>query len=256
MILRTLWNLLPLLIIGFGLYGFFTSTTPGYRWLSLTVFSILPVLGLLLLKLISTMQSDRWRLLFTFLGAPVVFPVVFGLVAAIASSLGLYGPNKGFASDWAQLTFVAFCGMAVLSFYALSTSMGMLTKSGSVDGRYSQERDDFYVLGRDVRDVALRVFATSCVLVALFYFGGVPKGFLDGRFSHSAEGAVTAQAGLNIRSAPNQGAPLLGFAPAGATLSIVNPDGPTENIGGIEDKWCEVKLGAIQGWAFCGYIKR
>jgi hypothetical protein len=71
---------------------------------------------------------------------------------------------------------------------------------------------------------------------------------------------VNCQNGLNIRDKPGKNGKKVGLLPARACVKIVEQDGPSETLEGIDGKWVlvsffdENKREELQGWCFSGFL--
>ena len=65
---------------------------------------------------------------------------------------------------------------------------------------------------------------------------------------------VNASAGLRVRSSPDLNAQRIGVLDNLTEVRVMEEDGNSLNIDGIEGKWTLVESGNILGWVFGGYL--
>lgn len=67
---------------------------------------------------------------------------------------------------------------------------------------------------------------------------------------------VKAGGGLSIRSEPNVHSAVLATAPNHATLTIIDENAATDNIGGTNGNWYKVEYQGVTGYAWGNFIEK
>ncbi|HNN76083.1 MAG TPA: hypothetical protein PKN93_15615 [Leptospiraceae bacterium] len=235
----------PALAIAAALLLFYNDRDPGYLAGALYI-------GLTWAFFDAASRVDNVSTnLLGFIGIPIFWPLMFGLIFTLIEGQWhpFHSKHTDFIPRLINFSLYCFVGVVGIAAHGLMVRGKYVTKGGSTDRRVSSDREDYYTLGHRGRALAIRALLTPVLIIGTLYF-------LNNRSKSSTNGVVTADSGLNIRSAPNQAAAILGLAPSGAGITVLNPNGPAENIGGIQGNWCEVDYAAIRGWAFCGFIRQ
>lgn len=96
----------------------------------------------------------------------------------------------------------------------------------------------------------MRILLALTMFCLLFSFG------CKGKAPATEKAWVDVQDLLNVRSAPDATASVVGTLRGGTEVEIIETKGADLTIGGKSGKWTSVKSGATTGWVFGGFLTK
>lgn len=137
-------------------------------------------------------------------------------------------------------------------------------KSRGYENKVSDKKTkSYYTIWDDVkmwRNIKIAFFLFDILLLVIIFREPLLNKILGQSSEHVEQvhtnAFVTAKSGLRLRTNPDNFSSILGSIPFNAKVEILDENGPSQNINGVQANWFQLKYQNKVGWSWGGFIEK